>query len=113
MILQYYFDYGYGALGFLVPVVSYAPRLLVLAYFRNWQLITHSTYPKLINATLEELIMSGLMYFKSLFRHNKLCTMNVSRNIPKASKKGTPSGVAKEGTNHDHIVDNDGVKTKR
>lgn len=37
----------------------------------------------------------------------------VSGNIPEASKEGTRSGVATEGTNHDQIVGNDGVQTKR
>lgn len=104
----HYFGGGHGAPGFLIPVVSYAPRLLALAYFRNWQSITYSTY-RTLTETLEEPIMAGLMYFKSLSRHNKRCTMNVSGNIPKASKKGTSSGVAKESTNNDHVVDNDCV----
>ena len=57
--------------------------------------------------------MVGLMYSKSLSRYHERCTMDVSGNIPNASKKGAPNGVAKEGTDQDYVVDNGAVYTKR
>ena len=49
------------------------------------------------------------MYSKSLSRYHERCTMDVSGNIPNASKKGAPNGVAKEGTDQDYVVDNGAV----